>query len=519
MENMFLMIENPGVAPEQAFTVLGASTKRGTSNSSIIGKFGTGNKQAIGVCLRNGFSPIVYAGLLRMEFQTRKEKINDGIKTTEFNRVMVKFAGKDETGANRSSCEDLGYVLEHGSTDWVDIDLALREFISNSLDRAIEQGLHNHLQQFMMKMEQQNPGFINNSRDHGSNEYDMVQEEIKNYHKIQSKDYKDVIIKVVDESKVRAKAGYTRVFMSLTTEVYNFFTNLDKWFLHFKNPELLDQVMIPSANRGIQGNNVVIYRRGVRVREILTSSRSKIPLFDYNLENLQLDEARKADELNCAYYASSALKKASVKNLRLVFEAMINGVSIWETSFTSNWLPDSDKEKKNWADAWDQVAGAKCLISTPEGCEMAKRKGYNVISVSGDFYNLCVEMGLPTPSKVLSSDELSGREIIEATQPAIYAVDYVWDKLVSNKMTNGKDKPKVKMFTKIMSGCSQTLGYQSGDTIYLNRDIVPVSGNSFNPQLMATILEELSHYITGATDNSRDFQDYILNLAIHLMMK
>jgi len=34
--------------------------------------------------------------------------------------------------------------------------------------------------------------------------------------------------------------------------------------------------------------------------------------------------------------------------------------------------------------------------------------------------------------------------------------------------------------------------------------------------LIVTMLEEVTHHVTGAGDNSRDFQDYVLNLAVKL---
>lgn len=529
MENMYLMIENPGVAPEQAFTLLGASTKRGTNNTSIIGKFGTGNKQAVGVCLRNNLSPVVYAGLLRMEFNTRQEIVNDGIKNTEFNRVVVKFSGKDETtGSNRSSSQDLGFVLEHGATEWIDIDLALREFISNALDRSIEQGLHNHIQQFLIDQETANPGFIDSTRKTDTDEYELLQSEIKNYQKIQAKDYKNVIVTIVEENRVRAKSGFTRIFVPLTTDVFKFFTNLDKWFLHFNSPELLDQVMIPTANRGINGNNVVIYRRGVRVREIPLGRVGKptIPLFDYNLENLHLDEARKTDEYNCTANAVYALKSASVSNLRRIFQAIINQQPVWELGLPNYYKELTAENKKNWQDAWEEVAGSKSIVSIDvrdggiEGVTIkAESKGYQVYNVNPEFFNMCVELSLPNAYTVLTKDERAGREISEPTPAAINAVDYIWEKIENFQMTNGKCKPQVKIFSMIMNCGSQLLGYQSGDLIYLNRDIVPNEPNAFNPQLLATVLEEIAHYVTGATDNSRDFQDYVINFAIHSITK
>src|SRR5438874_1227594 len=108
----FLKIENPGVAPEEAFTLLGASTKRGSDNTATIGKFGTGNKHGVAVLLRNALAPTVFAGSLRLEFSTRGQVVNDGLKDTAFNRVVVKYGGKDRNGVSRSSTEDLGFVYE-----------------------------------------------------------------------------------------------------------------------------------------------------------------------------------------------------------------------------------------------------------------------------------------------------------------------------------------------------------------------------------------------------------------------
>ncbi len=126
----YLKIENPGVAPEEGFILLGASTKRGQSGQ--IGSFGTGNKMGVNVLLRSSISPVIFCGNLKIEFGTRNQAIDDGNKRVDFNRVFVKFGGKDSRGVSRSSTEDLGFVLEHGAKDWDGVDLAMREFVSNA---------------------------------------------------------------------------------------------------------------------------------------------------------------------------------------------------------------------------------------------------------------------------------------------------------------------------------------------------------------------------------------------------
>jgi len=51
--------------------------------------------------------------------------------------------------------------------------------------------------------------------------------------------YKNVVIEVVGEEKVRAKANHTRVFIPLNEEVLKFYNNIGKWFLHFSEPKFI----------------------------------------------------------------------------------------------------------------------------------------------------------------------------------------------------------------------------------------------------------------------------------------
>jgi hypothetical protein len=246
----FLKIENPGAAPSEGFTVFGVSLADTSSNAGVIGQFGSGNKHAVAVLLRNELSPVVFAGTMRLEFGTRPQIVSDAQATKEFARVVVKYGGSDPvTGASRSSTEDLGFVLNYGEKDWDEVALALREFVSNAIDRSIR--------------------------------------EVGNW--------SGVKIEVVSDSQVRAKAGYTRVFVPLTAEVLQFYNDLGKWFLHFSEPQLLEKAILPKNNRNL-GNRkaAVIYRRGVRVREFESSDTES--LFDYNLDHLRIDESRRASD-------------------------------------------------------------------------------------------------------------------------------------------------------------------------------------------------------------------------------
>ncbi len=117
--NAYLKIENPGVCPSEFFTILGAGSKAKVANSRTIGKFGTGSKHGVAVCLRHNLTPVVFCSHLRLDFFTREQHVNDGIENHRLQRVCVKYGGKDQDGTHRSSTEDLGFVLDHGISDWL----------------------------------------------------------------------------------------------------------------------------------------------------------------------------------------------------------------------------------------------------------------------------------------------------------------------------------------------------------------------------------------------------------------
>ena len=515
----YLKIENPGVAPEEAFTLLGASTKRGSDNAATIGKFGTGNKHGVAVLLRNKLEPVVFAGNLKLEFGTRVQGVNDGIRGHEFNRVVVKFGGKDRNGVSRSATEDLGFVLEHGSSDWLSVDLALREFVSNSLDRAVEEGEFTFVLNYLNGKDEE---FKREAQNRGSDASNEVKAALESYRKTAT-DYKSVVVEVVSDSQVRAKAGYTRIFVPLSAEVLAFYNDLGKWFLHFSEPELLGKTILPKSNRNL-GNrrSAVIYRRGVRVREFESSDTPS--LYDYNLENLKLDESRRVDDWYVQYEAAQAFAGADVDTIARLWQSFLDGQKYWEHSFGSYGLEaglHKAEQKATWNAAFEKVVGDQAVIATEEGGAIAARKGFTVVTAPEAFVQAAEKHGVRTPAKVLSADQKAGREVFDSTPDAEAAVEFAWDLVTRYGVTNGKDKPTVKTFRKIMDGGSQTLGYYKDGVVYINQDIaaggsLSIGWHSLTQQLLVTALEEVAHHVTGATDNSRDFQDFVLNLVVYM---
>lgn len=473
----FLMIENPGVCPPEGFTVLGVSLADTSSNQGVIGQFGSGNKHGVTLCLRKGVEPTIFCGTLRLEFFTKPQTVSDSQASKDFSRVCVKYGGT-YNGVNKTSTEDLGFVLDYGQKDWSDISLALREFVSNSIDRCI--------------------------RENGN--------------------WKDVRVEIVDEAKVRAKAGVTRVFLPLTAEVLEFYNNLGKWFLHFSEPESINLAILPKKDRNIGDRKAaVIYRRGVRVREFEDNDMPS--LFDYNLNDLSIDEARKASDWDVRYYCSKAFANAPEDVLTIYMSNLTHGrVGYWEFTFdggSMTFFNNNDDRSKRWKKSFMDSAGDRAVLTTDEStAERLVRKGYTPVMANAGLVQAAAIYGVPTADTVLTLDEMTGRDVCDATDSAQAAVDYVWSVLENHGLTRGKDKPPVFCFSTLLDGGTMLHGYYRDGKVYLNASLAPVGGSlCLSAHLLKVALEEIAHFVTEATDNSRDFQDYLLEITVKMLQK
>ena len=293
-------------------------------------------------------SPVVFAGTLKMEFSTKPQTVTDGLASKDFGRVVVKYGGTDPfTGASRSSTEDLGFVLDYGKQDWQEVALALREFVSNAIDRSI--------------------------REKG--------------------DWSGVKIEIVDEAQVRAKRDHTRVFVPMNAEVLEFFNNLGKWFLHFSEPESLSKAILPKTQpqpgRPQGGGHLPPWRPGPGVRVAATPSR----LFDYNLDDLTIDEARKASDWDVKHHCGKALANADKNILALLFDRLINtDKPAWEFGFDTYSLQpayrdsaeDELRKQQNWQEAFAQVAGEDAVLTGKGSVDQLERKGYKPVTGPGE---------------------------------------------------------------------------------------------------------------------------------------
>ena len=109
-------------------------------------------------------------------------------------------------------------------------------------------------------------------------------------------DWSGVKIEIVDEAQVRAKKNYTRVFVPMNAEVLDVLQQpwpLVSALLRTGIVEQGDPAEEQPQPRRPQGGSHL--SQGVRVREFESSDQES--LFDYNLNDLTIDESRKAVRL------------------------------------------------------------------------------------------------------------------------------------------------------------------------------------------------------------------------------
>ena len=463
-----LLVQNKGVAPVEAFTLLGATGSRG--DNELIGKFGSGAKLAITTLLRKGLKVVVYCGLTRLEFKTKVIIVDDGIEKKQEQRVYVQYGGTSRKK------EDLGWVLGMGEMDWeTNTDMAIREFVANAIDRTVKQG--------------------DNVRDA---HVDC-----------------DLVVNIVPDDAMRAQSGYTRVFIEADDSCRKYVDELPRRFLHFSSSTFNNTVQIMPKLGDRKKSQ--IYYNGVFVRALSESADS---LCDYNFtgDQIEIDESRNLDEYQARAAIGRLYRDANVDDLVRLFTALDRGITCLETALDSyyvkpkSWEGATEKQRDTWRLAWEQVNGDKVACGYDQGIvgDFARKKGYELGVVNeASMLEAIKAYGIRSVGDVLDDNERRGRTLSPPTFEAIDAVNTVWSWVEGTGLIDEEKcpKPTVKGFDELSNAESECLGfYNPGEPyIYIRNDI---GGD----MLLETALEEISHYVTGATDKSRDMQNFLLRL-------
>lgn len=428
--------------------LLFGATTKDPSNAKTIGMFGSGTKYAVIVCLRRKLDVLIYSGNTKLSFFTRKQEVGD----TEHQEVMVSVDNK--------AAQSTGATLAFGQYDWGDhIALALREFVSNALDAA------------------------------GGNE-------------------EDIRFEIVDTP--RAKAGTTRVFVPWANnhegrqrlEAFKM-----EWFLHFRagyNPSHEGPIRKVTPD-----SPATFYRRGVLIRR---SSRGEASLWDYNLVDYKLDEARNSDEYAMEAMAAKILS-ADPRKFARTLKALSQESSLWEGRLSSWYLEGSNHAAKLEA-MTQEFSPDTVFVTDAMQAAIVQGEGKTPVRVPASWATTIDTIGGPSFAKSVSEDRREGRTILDSVPANIQECADYWGGLIQkhglSKVEDGDvQNPKVYVFReaghkleKLWGFCRQE-GADAG--IYINE-------LAAEKMLDVTVLEELAHWHSGFRDYTREFQNWLFHL-------
>ncbi len=465
-ERDYLMIENPGTVGMGLLTILGASGSRG--RESQIGQFGSGTKQSIALLLRRGVKTTLFSGKNGFKFGTklRYEKDARDQQVPIYEVVMEQIAGDSKKTTN------LGFDVGMGSIDWTRVGMAIREFISNAADASLDL----------------------------------------------TGGYGDVNITYVFEKDIKGVEGKTRVFVERTEEIDEYVRDIRTNFLIFDRDWDRERKVLPKRSRH---DPVRIYRKGVLVYEGEGEC-----LFNYNLNDISLNESREIRFNDARYGVSEAIKHADSETLHEFLTAVKDRRPVFEVKdidpYTLGVDYNDDTETvtritETWNEAFKAVYGDKgILCDTTFGETGVARKGYEPVRVGPALRSALATFQLPTSDSVLSHAEQNGREILPLTEGQTARMTRIWDKLVALGVTDGRKMPPLEGFTTFMKETGTTEAYFDPMTgkVGMSTDVLDDDGHRFP----AIAVEEYAHAVTGASDETRMLQDWAFRV-IGLLMK
>jgi hypothetical protein len=458
------MIQSKGEAPVEAFTRLGLSGSRASSKDGVIGQFGSGTKHAINLLLRNGYDFSIYCGRNRLQFETKKDKFDDSVSVIDSHQVVCRQTG------TRSRTIECGWDREFGATDWTEIGMALREFISNAIDITTRSGDPSRRQ--------------------------------------------DLRIEIVQEGAKKAKSGFTRIFIEVDEAIEEYLNNIEDYFLHLSDDpsQVNDTFLTP-----IHGAGPRIYREGVFVRQLKSEYDS---CFDYNFKanEIEIDECRNSSESALRATIGKKINTAPAAIIARLFERMTESM-VYESGLDDYYLSYYDWEsdvRSEWQRGWELFAGNAVASITEDThqAEMATQKGHLVRGVkSSSFYQAAKKMGVKTVFDVLGQRVADGYEERPATEEQIACCDRVWELCESAGVADDRSQPAVASFRVTSEDdVSDENGYfDAGKTYYcIHEDL----GGSL---LVKETVKQTVAYLTRGRVSSDEYRDILATLVVALL--
>lgn len=422
-----MTITNDGEIDTTGLRLIGASTKRG--DSTKIGFFGSGTKNAIAIMLRNNIPFKIYSGDRQVEITTR----------------TVEFRG-DQFQAISIDGHDTGYTTGMG-VDWQSW-MTVREFYSNAIDEggcAVEYFLH----------EPQAPG-----------------------------------------------PGKTLVAIYLNEHLYQFADNPGKYIIALGTEIPAWEVAGARFYRNTRKGTSSIYRRGILIHESTDNA-----FFNVDLDQADIDESRvmknpyqyKRNVMpeQVAKIASPGLILRLCEKMEFIEEKFMN----WGGStFNAAWLEAIH-------DRYLVPAGMEADVDVPPGENPLILPMDLIVALQEAFEKKMKGYSLMNKNqrKTIERENITPKEERLLTA----AVNFI----INSEMVMPYQIEIAEFTNKKIHGFAHFGDKPEDSKIVIARNTLQLGRR----EVVATILEEMTHLESGAADFTRHFQNALINKIIQAM--
>lgn len=289
------------------------------------------------------------------------------------------------------------------------------------------------------------------------------------------------------------EAGKTAIYIGMTPDMKEIFSNLDWYFSQRRDP------IHRSGNEKVYKrlrDYMTVYRKGIRV-----FYEKRTSLYDYDFSDLKISEARTASEWDVNYAIINFWKgHASLDMIRALPEDF-NTAEFkfdWELGWTSL--------SRNWLDA---LKGTVIIPYEQAGffTEDLNEKHVRLPAT------LCLELHKTFGDKLTIRGMVSGNKDIVVVPRSQKDELYIKDALAFLKQSElFKDIEEYPIEIAAFERAKQ-LGAAKNGTIYLSKDLTLHGKREFT----MTLLEEYIHLKREVSDHSRAMQDALLQYVVSSM--
>lgn len=307
-------------------------------------------------------------------------------------------------------------------------------------------------------------------------------------------------------------AGATRFYIPATEAIVEAYNTIEDKLLPLGKFEVAAK--IDYTGRIIKNRKAAklqVFHRGVWIQEHKCNS-----LFDYEIDDLELNESRSADWYTVNYEVARLVANYTQDQAQTLLQEVIRDKNedLYELDVLQSASYQSVLNKEAWCDAFTTLFGDKAVLTDNGQFIYEKLRAVGkepVVVTHSGLTALLKKAKVPTPDKVLSREQRKWQDLNDAPKDTQEVFDRVWARLHFAGLTYGVEKPTLGLFTEHPGQSSITFGVYSDGKVYINSSII---GSDKERQ---ACLEECAHHISECGDETREFQTFLLEIADHFM--